>query len=110
MRHFHREVEDLVDMEEVAEDVKQKPQWRFGLKGNGAVKHRMVKVAVGKKLSQCLSCSERSIHGKVSGVCCGLKWINAHKNREQESKPGWTDTFMGGHHLQRPVGNFDLMP
>ena len=59
----------------------------------------MAKAAVRKKVYPCLRCSKRSIYGKVSGICCGLKvYRGEHK---QESKHRWKDQFMGGHHMQR---------
>ena len=71
---FHREVEDLVDMEEIIEEMKQKPKWQFLPKEKEGFKHGVVQAAVGKKPHQCLRSSKRSIYGETSGVCQGLKW------------------------------------
>ena len=36
-------------------------------------------------------------------MCYGLKWIEADKNREKDSKHRWEDQFVRGDHLQRIV-------
>ena len=70
---FHCEVENLVAMEEITEEMKQKPKWRLHLTESEGLKHRMVKAAEDKKLYQCLGkCNKRHIYNKVLGVCCVL--------------------------------------
>ena len=43
---------------------------------------------------------KRSNYGKVSGICYGLKWIDANR---KDSKHRWSDKFQRGHHLLRVV-------
>ena len=57
---FHCEVKDLVDMEEITEDRKQKPTWQFDLREKECLKDRMVKATLDKKLCQCLGVMVRS--------------------------------------------------
>ena len=83
-----------MDMEEIAEEMKQEPKRRFDLKEKG-VQQRMVKAVVGKKLYQCLRCIERSISGKVLGVCYGLGWIEANKNSDKDGTHRWQDKLHG---------------
>ena len=66
---FHREVDDLVDMEEVMEEMKQKPEVPFRLKRKkNVLSTELSRPAVCKKFDNCLRCSRRSIHGKFLGV------------------------------------------
>ena len=73
------------------------------MRGREGPKHRAAKAVVCKKLYQCLRCNKRSFYGNVSGLCHGLEWIEANKNREKEGMFRWKDKFMDGYHLQRVV-------
>ena len=69
---FRCEKDDLVDMEEIAEEMKAKLKCQFDLQEKQGLKHTEVQAAVGKKLYQCLRSNKRSISSTVSGIGCGL--------------------------------------
>ena len=75
-----------MDMDDVTDDVKQKPLWQFEVKEREGYRHRMAKCVISKNMYQYLRCGKRSIYDKVSVRCSAPKWIRANWKREANSK------------------------
>ena len=81
---FHDEVEELVDVEEISEEDKNKPKWLFGWKEAEGRKHRRVRAVEGKKKLHCLRCGVRSLCNKVQDMRCdsGLAGREQHRPKK----------------------------
>ena len=82
---FQNGVEELVDVGEVSEEDKNKPQWLFGFKEEQGRKHRLVRAVKGERKCQCMRCGMRSLNHRVPGVCKPLKWVQEHQARGQNT-------------------------
>ena len=76
----------FVDMDEVADDMRQKNLWKFEVRECDGHRHRMTKCVTGNNMYQYLRCGKCSIHDKVPVTCYGPKWIQVKRRGEAKSK------------------------
>ena len=86
---FHCEIEDLVDLEGITEDLKQRPKRQFCFNEGVRFKHVMVKTTVGK-------------YSSIS-VLDAIR-VHAYRNGEAKAKSRWSGRFMGDLLFQSSCG------
>ena len=82
-----------MDVDEVTDDMRQKPLWQFEVREREGYRHRMAKFVTGKK--QYPRCGKRSIHDKVTVTCYAPMSIQANRRGEAKSKNRWKDRSIG---------------
>ena len=74
---------ELVDVEEVGEENKNKPEWQFGFKEVEGRKRRMLKE---RERSTLLMCCMRSLCDTVPAVCNGMSWVKPSQERGKDAR------------------------
>ena len=76
----------------LAEKIKNKPRWRFGLKEAEGRKHRMVRAVEGKMSSA----AQGAVRGAYTGVCHGLKMGPREEEQRKICKTSMERQVHGG--------------